>query len=285
MDDRTALAEPNVSALDPNFRHELLADVIAAHASKSGLTRFGTGLKLTFRSAKLLLKTKELWGLAVVPAAINISLFLFFAITLLWNHAWFLPGEPTGEGFVTALLYAGWWILRVILIPLLIFLAYFLAMLLAQVIASPFNDALSEKVETVLHGQPIAGPTGLADMVKGGIKGGFQALILAVGKLVIALPLGFIPVVGPVFTATIAAYFFAVDNTDYAFERRRYGIRQKLRKLLDDKALTLGFGMSVWAVFAIPLLNFFCMPLAVIGGTTLALAYHEGELASEGDQQ
>jgi CysZ protein len=283
MTEPTQLAEPASSELDPHYRHPLLADLLEVRQSGGTMSRFGAGLKVTFRSAKLLAKTPKLWSVAAVPAAINISLFLLFAGLLLWNHASFLPDAPTGEGFVASLLSAGWWVLRVVLIPLLLFLAYFAAMLLGQVFASPFNDLLSEKVETVLHGQPVASPTGLKAMVTGGIKGGFQAFVLAIGKLVVALPLGFVPVVGPLLTATIAAYFFSVDNTDYAFERRRYGLRLKLKTLLSDKPFTLGFGAGVWAIFAIPLLNFFCLPIAVTGGTAVALAYDEATPAAEGE--
>ena len=293
MSESTHLAHPPVTALDPNFRHPLLADLIEVQRSGSSLSRFGVGLKVTFRSAKLLGKTRELWKLAVIPAAINFGTFLVLVGLLLWNYGVFLPSAPTGDTFVDSLLYGGWWLLRLVLVPLLIFLAYFAAMLLGQVFASPFNDALSEKVETVLHGSPVSGPTGLKEMVKGGLKGGLQAFVLALGKLMVALPLGFVPVIGPVLTGTIAAYFFSVDNTDYAFERRRYGLRQKLRTLLGDKPLTLGFGVGVWAIFAIPFLNFFCLPIAVTGGTALALAYDEGSenarpdptsVASAGDE-
>lgn len=271
------VTEEKTSMLDPNFRHPLLAEMITVRRDSGALGQFGGGLKLVFRSAKMLAKTRELWKLAVIPAAINVTLFVVTAGFLLWNHEWFIPAEPTPEGIWMTLLYALWWVLRVLIFPLLILLSYFVSMLLAQVIASPFNDALSEKAETVLHGEPVSGPTGLGEMVKGGIRGGFQALVLALGKLMIALPLGLIPGVGPIFTATIASYFFAVDNTDYVFERRGYGLRDKLKTLWTDKAMSLGFGAGVWVIFAIPFLNFFCMPIAVVGGTTLALAYDEGD--------
>lgn len=263
------------TALDPSFRHPLLAEMIQIHGSGSVMKRFGKGATLVFRSAKLLAKTRELWKLAIIPAAINIALFVLTTTFLLWNYEWFIPGEPTGDGIWATILFGLWWILKVLIFPLLLLMSYFISIVFAQVLASPFNDALSEKAETVLHGEPVAGPTGLREMVKGGLKGGFQAFVLALGKLMVALPLGFIPGIGPIISAVFTSYFFAVDNTDYAFERRRYGLRAKLKTLFADKAMTLGFGAGVWAIFAIPFLNFFCMPIAVMGGTALALTYHE----------
>ena len=63
----------------------------------------------------------------------------------------------------------------------------------------------------------------------------------------------------------------------YAFERRRYSLRQKLRTIWKHRRMALGFGVGANVMLLVPLLNFLCMPIAVVGGTALAVALDDFE--------
>jgi CysZ protein len=54
--------------------------------------------------------------------------------------------------------------------------------------------------------------------------------------------------------------------------RHGYPLREKLQLLRLHAPLTMGFGLSISLLLWIPGLNVLCVPIAVVGGTVLALA-------------
>ena len=268
-----------LAVADPHY----LVDRLLKLEEGGTFSQFFGGLQTTFSSVKFMVKNPVLWPKAAIPAIINLAVFVMTVVLLFWNIDWFILPEPSPGGFTYYILIVLWWIYRVLLYPLLLAVAYFLTLILAGIVASPFNDALSEQAEELMMGQAVPSETGWKALVVGGARGVATSAATGIPRAIIVLILGIIPGIGPILAAIVGAFFIAVGYTDYAFERRRYSLRRKIQTLLKHKQMSLGFGVGANLLLLIPLLNFLCMPIAVIGGTALAAALDELEATEPGD--
>ncbi len=260
--------------------HPLLAGLREARAAAAP-TRFVGALLVPWRAIRFLVGQPRLWRLVVVPVLINIALFvLAFALVLAYVDdavAW-LWAKPAGAGLLGWAMAALWYILLVLFVGLGLVVSYVFVLLLGGIVASPFNDALSERVEAILTGRVKARqPEG--SFVGGVLRSiGSTALITGLYVLLMAplLLLNLVPVLGSVAAAllggAIGAFFIALEYSDTTFERYGLSLKEKIRLLRANLALAGGFGLGTSLLLWIPLLNFLCIPLAVVGGTALALA-------------
>lgn len=232
------------------------------------------GFRTTPSAVKFMFQHRELWRYVVIPALINVVLFVVTIGTLLWNYDWFLLPEPE-----SLILYALWWIYRILLFPLLIFIGYFITMLLGGIIASPFNDTLSERAEQVMMGHAPTADEGWQAMLVGAVEGILMAAATGIPRMILVLLVSLVPGLGPVLAAIVGAYFVAVGFTDSAFARRKYSVRRRLATVWKYRGVAVGFGLSANMLMLIPLLNFLCLPIAVVGGTAVAIALDELESA------
>jgi CysZ protein len=85
--------------------------------------------------------------------------------------------------------------------------------------------------------------------------------------------LGFIPAVGqtviPVLGACVSGYFLTFEMTSMAFERRGVLRKERFALMRRNRALSVGFGVTVFVMFLIPFGAVLAMPGAVAGGTLL----------------
>lgn len=141
-------------------------------------------------------------------------------------------------------------------------------------VGEPFYENISSRVEESAGGLPAETDVplwrqllrGIGDaLVVGLITGLFAGLFFV---------LGFLPVVGqtvvPIVAALVSGYFLTLELTSIALERRGLRRREKFALLRRERALSVGFGASVFVVFLIPLGAVLAMPGAVAGGTLLA---------------
>lgn len=256
--------------------HYLVDRLLKLEKGGTGSQIFG-GLQTTFSSVKFMAKNRELWPYAALPALINLGVFVMTAGFLLWNADWFMLPEPSPGGISYYVLMVLWWMFRVLIYPLLIVVAYFLTLILAGIVASPFNESLSERAEELMMGKTVPSESGWKAMIVGGARGVATAAATGIPRAIIVVALGIIPGIGPILAMIVGAYFIAVGYTDYAFERRKYSIRQKLQTVWRHRKMALGFGFGANFLLLIPLVNFLCMPIAVVGGTALAVALDELE--------
>lgn len=146
------------------------------------------------------------------------------------------------------------------------------------VVGEPFYESISGRVEESAGGLPPEADVsiwrqmwrqmwrGLGDALVVGMITGLLAVLFFV--------LGFLPVVGqtvvPVVAALVSGYFLTLELTSIALERRGLRRRERFALLRRNRALSVGFGASVFVVFLIPLGAVLAMPGAVAGGTMLA---------------
>ena len=259
--------------------HEMVQKLIELEEGGS-FSQFKGGVFAAWGSVKFLYHNPKLWPNVAIPALINLAVFIVTAGLLLWNADWFFFDRPTEGPWYYYVLIVLWWIFRILLYPLLVVVAYFLTMMLAGIVASPFNDALSERAEAVFMGDFVKGEEGWKALVVGGVKGILAAAATTIPRVILMILLGLIPGAGPILAAVVGAYFIALEYTDTALTRRRYGTRQKMRTIWKHRRIAMGFGLGANMLLVIPLLNFLSMPIAVIGGTALAIALDRFESGS-----
>ena len=144
---------------------------------------------------------------------------------------------------------------------------------IAQIIGQPFYERISDRIEHQL-GAPLAGAD--AAWWRTFPRASLESLLLLGLTLVCTAPLfllGLFPVLGqtvvPVVQALVAGFFLAVELLAIPLERRGLHLAGRLRFVWRHRAQTLGFGVTAFLLFLIPLMNLLAMPGAVVGATLL----------------
>ena len=263
--------------------HELLEDLFDAR--KASKTRqFSQGVLLPFRSARFLSQNKKLVPFVIVPALINLVLFSISAY-LMVTHAgslldW-LWTKPVVDGIVGYLLVALWYVAYVITLALAIVVAYVVVLVVGGVLASPFHDFLSEHTERILRGVDELADSDesmVAGLIRSAISSGFIGLTYATIMAPIIL-LNLIPIAGSIASTIlgtcVSAFFLALEYTDPTLERHHVRLKDKFGLIWQNLSLTGSFGLGCALLLWVPLLNFLCMPIAVIGGTAMGIVLED----------
>jgi CysZ protein len=144
---------------------------------------------------------------------------------------------------------------------------------IAQIIGQPFYERISDRVEHQL-GAPPAGAD--APWWRSFPRASLESALLLALTLACTAPLfllGLFPVVGqtvvPVVQALVAGFFLAVELLAIPLERRGLHLAGRLRFVWRHRAQTLGFGVTAFLLFLVPLMNVLVMPGAVVGATLL----------------
>ena len=268
--------------LHPLMRHAL------ERAQQTGARRFFGGALIPLKSARFLAQHREMWTSVVWPVLINLGLFLIGLYVLigqgsaLFGSLW---ATPTVEVWYHWGWVALWYLLYVLVILASGLVAYVTAIVVGGVLASPFNDRISEKTERALLGPRYQPPpeqpfwSGLLGSMAS--SAAMAAMYVAVmGPLLL---LNLIPVLGSaaytVVGGLVGGYFVALEYSDTLLDRHQMGFRDKLELVWRERSFATGFGVGTSLTMAIPLINFLCIPLAVIGGTAVGLALRNGEAA------
>ena len=144
---------------------------------------------------------------------------------------------------------------------------------IAQIIGQPFYERISDRVEHQL-GAPPAGAD--APWWRSFPRASLESALLLGLTLATSAPLfvlGLFPVLGqtvvPVLQAVVAGFFLAVELLAIPLERRGLHLAGRLRFVWRHRAQTLGFGITAFLLFLVPLMNILAMPGAVVGATLL----------------
>jgi len=244
---------------------------------------FARGFTYPFRAGHLLIAHPRLLVYVAVPFLINLVIFslavwfgidrfdMLLASLTPETSAWWWP-------LVKYLL----WLVAVLLTALAVF---FLFAVIGNLVASPFNDILSGKVEKLL--------TGTVPEASGGfIRNSLHTLLdevlkiaVFIGGLLLLLLLMLLPAVGPLLYSLLSmlwtALFLVVDYTSFIFARRNLSFADQRRFLRKRRLAALGFGLGALCLLAIPLLQFFTIPLGVIGAVQF---WHDQVALDAGDK-
>jgi CysZ protein len=167
------------------------------------------------------------------------------------------------------------WLIGALLIVASLAVLFLIFLLLGTVIASPFLDALAQRVEDIITGHAAADHLTLRHVVRSfTVAAGAElkrlGFFVAVGMTLFLL--GLIPLLSP-FTVVAASLFtllfLPLQYAGYAMDHQLMTFAQRRALIWKHRWLMLGFGAAASLTLLIPLLNFICLPILVVGATLL----------------
>lgn len=248
-----------------------------------------SAFRLPLDGARMLWRERRLWPLAALPVALSVLAFAT-AIGVVVSYA------PEFHAFATDWMpefeasrwYTWLWIgpakLALGAFGLILFLGiaaacFVLAYVVASVLASPFHDALAARVERILTGEVVdASSADVMGILRDAGRAVLEELRRTLFFLSVVVPIaiaGFVLpgaqlVAGPAITA-FTVLFLPLDYASYTLDRRRVSFARKREWIFANKSVMAGFGAAAFLTCAVPGVNFFAMPLLVVGGTLLVL--------------
>lgn len=257
---------------------ELMARFVALEGGGKR-ARFWAGFSLPLQAVRVFLRRPKLLLWAIVPALINLVLFVAAVVLLVKTGSWLLSSvwaRPEIAAWFDWVFLGLWWVLFAVMSAAVVVLSYFLVLMVGSLIASPFNDVLSQRVEQALTGQVVgAGGSGVMDWL-GSVVG---AIRTAVPYLLVIVPLfglNLIPGLGSLLYAVLAAvctaFFLVLDYAGSPLDRRSMSFRGKVGLILANKDFSGGFGAGAWLLMFVPVLNLVAMPVLVVAGTIAGLS-------------
>jgi CysZ protein len=237
---------------------------------------FKTGLNAPFAAFAFLKQHKSLTKYILIPFIINLVIFSLAAyLGFSLFESQILHRIPQNEAWYWSVLNYASWLLAILLTAVLVFFSF---TVIGSLVASPFNEILSERTEQIVTGGKAAETFHLRIFFKDAISTFLdesRKIALFVTAMILLLMLNLVPIIGtllyPILSTILIVFFLAVEYTGYVFSRKRLPFREQRRYLLKNKSLWVGFGIGLLLILAIPLVQFFCIPLGVIGATRLYL--------------
>lgn len=254
--------------------------VVVAHEAPSlvelGLTRrFLTGASYPFKGIRLVLTQPATWPYLIAPTLITAAVFLT-SLFVTWHAVAFLLEllwEPTVQHHWLIHLA---WRTTTLLIRALAFLVIGVGLYFtAGIVAIPFNDRLSEHIETLCLGpyeEAFSWRVLLGDVAVSVLHTLLSATLwLSVMGALLFLEL--VPILGSALhlaLGTLAtSLFLAREVMDGCLSRRRMAYRHKLKVVNHNFWMAVGFGTVASLMLWIPGLNFVLFPMIVAGGSMM----------------
>ncbi len=245
---------------------------------------FFGGVGVYWRGVRTWAIDPSLMALGLVPGLITAWLFVaaFIAMTMWLDPlsnwiATLLVGDGGAHGFVQVVAA-----LAIVGASFLIVVYGFVS--ITTVVGQPFFERLSHRVDDRLG--PVAqGPDWpwWQNAAKG-VGEGLRMSLLTIPLSLALVLLGLVPFAGTVVAWTLGAliggWFVALEFATIPFERRGLNLRDRRRILARRRAHTVGFGAMAFIMSAFGPLAILMMPSAVAGGTLLARAALDRDLAA-----
>jgi CysZ protein len=229
----------------------------------SGITYNLRGLKLAFRTPKLLLLGLVRFFAVVLLTTLSAGLVLFYhqdILNLMWQR-------PEGTWLVW-LWFALSWLVALVLAAVSVILSYLAAQLLFAVWVM---DAMSRITERLATGR-VQAPESLHPIGQFFflVRQEIPRAVIPVLAALLLMGLGWLTPLGPLVTAVasvLAVIFLSWDNTDLVAARRMEPFSRRFRFLLQTLPFHLGFGL----LFLIPVLNILLLSFAPVGATLFCI--------------
>ncbi len=235
---------------------------------------FGRGFAYVFRAPRFLLKHPALLRFVAIPFAINLlvfSLAVYFGLDLFT----FLLEQylPQGDAWYLAILYYLAWLVAGALTTVVVFFGF---TVVGNLLASPFNELLSERIESLVTGTTETGPFSLSGFLSDSGRAmltELKKLLFFIIGMLLLLMMNLLPGFGPLAYAVLAPlftlFFLVIEYLSFVLMRKQIRFKEQRRYVFGKPLMMAGFGCAVFCLLAIPLVQFFCIPLAVSGATLL----------------
>jgi len=238
------------------------------------ISRFSSGFFSPFRAAPFLFSHPRLLKYVLVPFSINtvvFSLAVYFGLDFFNDVV--VRYLPEGDQWYWLLLYYLLWTIAVLVTAVLVFFTF---TIFGNLIAAPFNDLLSERTEETVFGhrndEPFSWRLFWGDILRTVGEESKKMAAFVLGMVLLFL-LNFLPGFGPILYAFLSffftLFFLAVEYTGFVFGRKRLTFKDQRQFVFGHFWLMAGFSLGVLALLTIPLVQFFCIPMAVVAATRL----------------
>ncbi len=227
-----------------------------------------TGIRTLARGFRLLGKP-EIRIYVVLPLLINL---LLFGALLWYGYSFFQPFVVWLMSYVPGFLDFLEWLIWLFVGGLAVVTVFFAFTPIANIVSAPFNALMSEKIEELLTGEPVASDVSFArmaiDAVGSQIRKLFYIMIWALGLFLVSL-IPIINLISPLLWLVFGSWLISLEYLDYPMGNHDLVFAEQKRRLAKRRGLALGFGGSVMVMTSIPVVNFFVIPVAVAGSTLL----------------
>ncbi len=246
---------------------------VAANAVKP-VAGFFRGFSYPLRAFRFFRQRPGLLRYLAIPFVINLlvfSLSVYFGLDLF--QGLLDTYAPSSEVWYGAMLYYLAWIVASLLTTVIVFFTF---TVVGNLIASPFNEILSERTENLVLGEPDAEPFSLGRFWKESRNAIFveiKKMVVFVFCMGLLFGINFVPGIGPLIYAVLAPlftlFFLAIEYMAFVLMRKQLTFAEQRRYILKHPILMLGYSCGVFCMLAIPFVQLFCIPLAVVGATLL----------------
>jgi len=244
------------------------------------VSRFSSGFFAPFRAAPFLLRHPGLLKYVLIPFTINtvvFSLAVFFGLDFFNDVV--VGYLPAGDQWYWLLLYYLLWTIAVLVTAVLVFFSF---TVIGNLIAAPFNDLLSERTEESIlerrNEEPFSWRLFWGDILRTVGDETKKMAVFILGMAFLFL-LNFLPGFGPLLYAFLSVFFtlffLAVEYTGFVFGRKHLTFKDQRRFIFGNFGSMAGFSLGVLALLTIPLLQFFCIPMAVVAATRLCCEHRQ----------
>ena len=234
-------------------------------ALSGGLSDFFTGGTLPLKSLGLIFGGRKLLALSLLASLVT-GVTLVALVIGLWPLASRIARAVVGDSGWLSVLGAGF----VYLVGLVI-----CALTVPALLLSPLQDPISEATEERC-GDFQAPPFSIGRMFRSvgtGLAHTASRLAIIVIGFFALLPLNLVPVVGTgayaVVSTAWAAWWLAAEYLSGPMARHLMPFKRVLAVMRARPMVCLGFGLALYVILWVPVLNFFLVPVAVVGGTLL----------------
>lgn len=235
---------------------------------------FVKGFWFPFTSFSYVRRHPSLYPFIIIPFIINIctfSLVIYFGFD--FYRELVLSRLPHGDAWYWLILNYFLLILAILVVLVLIFFTF---TAVGSLLASPFNDVLSEKTELLIGGHVSEEPFALGRLLRDvrlTMVTEIKKIALFLLGMIVLLMLHLLPVLGsmlyPFLSVAWTAFFLVIEYTGYVFARKQLGFSAQRQIIFRHMPLMAGFGLGLFCILAVPFLQFFCIPLGVVGAVRL----------------
>ncbi|GAB3962613.1 EI24 domain-containing protein [Actinoallomurus acanthiterrae] len=233
------------------------------------------GIRYFLRGMAWVARRPGQWLFGLIPALIVLVAYVV-ALVVLARYDWDLAKamSPFADHWSKDLRDVTRGLIAVLVFGAAVMIAIVTFTAVTLIVGDPFYESLSGRVEESAGGLPPEARVSLWRQLARAIADAIVVGTVTALFAVLFFALGFIPAIGqtvvPVVAAFVSGFFLTFELTSIALERRGIRRRERFALLRRDKRLVLGFGVTVFVVFLIPLGAVLAMPGAVAGGTLLA---------------
>lgn len=239
------------------------------------LTGFFAGFSYIFKGFSLI-SEKGVRSYVVIPLLINIVIFCLAIYYGLTQFSGWLDSLLSPISWLPGWLEVGvQWVMAPLFTLLIFVVVYYSFTIIANFIAAPFNAQLALRVEAKLRGQSVEAIEDNSDfmaLTRRTLESEVKKMIHMIKWLIVLLILTFIPVVNlvaPFVWLLYSAWMLALEYADYPMSNHNMLFKEEINLLKRHRTASLGLGAGIMLLTAIPVVNFFAMPVGVAAGTTL----------------